>query len=98
MGSNDVTRRGTLMGAMALTAALGLQVGGIGIAGASTPTWNSPILVAPALSLASGASTNSISCTGPGDCTAAGTYGLPPSGGNPTPSHAFGVTETSGLW
>jgi len=64
MRSNDVTWRGTLMGDMALTAALGRQVGRIGIAGASMPTWSSSILVAPALSLASGASTNSISCTG----------------------------------
>lgn len=62
------------------------------LAGAMSPTWGSPHVVAGTLGLGHDGSVATISCTRVGDCTAGGSF--PTTSG----SEAFVATETNGHW
>jgi hypothetical protein len=59
--------------------------------------WSNPIILAHSLSKQFGGSVSAVSCSAPGNCTAAGTYVLAP-GGLGAPTKGFVDTETNGHW
>lgn len=101
MHTHSISRIGKRRFAATMGSALALLpiciLGFSDAASASSPKWSTPVVLASSLSKQYGASIAAVSCSAPGDCTAAGQYTLAP-GGAGAKTKGFVVTETNGHW